>query len=257
MPVAFNATLLTELIEMTGGVIELLRCWEVEFGDADVPDRQSVYNWRAGKLPKTSITVIRLAHLLDVDPFCLFEAKGKAAADVIGEVFEAYQLATSAEPGLQFFQAFFGWKPLWPPPYWEEHRRRKPTLRQNFQWHQQEFVHDITVDTNYDATVAVHSDPAFISARPQTFHFAFSGKGALKARWMQYGFVVRHRNHARLTHIHGHIREAHTEGLNAPTLVATWFGPGPATFRVASLQPFELEFRGKDSGDGERVQFPG
>lgn len=256
MTIALDSYLVSRLIKSFGGVTKLLRHWEETFGVEEAPNRQTVYNWQDGRLPRTSINLIRLAQLLDVDPFCLLAPRDATTADAISDVLEAYQLDTSAEPGLQFVRAFFGWKRLWPPPYWEELRKKRHGPRQDFEWHEHEFRHNART-INYYPTIALSSHPELISARPQTFHFAYSGRGALKTRWLQYGFVVRHERSATLTHIHGHTDTCHTPDAAAPTLVGTWFGPGPARFRVASQHPFALEAMLRCDEDEDRVCFPG
>jgi len=257
MPIALNNPLIAELVESCGGVAKLLRRWGDVYGEEDVPTRQTMSNWRNGRLPKTSLSIIRLAELLDVDPFCLLVARDDSPADVIDHIFQAYQHNTSAEPSLQFIAAFFGGSAMWPPQYWEEHRRKKPELRHSFFWHEREFDHDTAVQANYYATVALTSDPEIVSSRPQTFHFAYSGKSSSRARWFHYGFVVRSKKQVTLTHIRGHTDACTTKTSTSPTLVETWFGPGSARFRVASRHPFSLEFRGQDEGPDQRVQFPG
>jgi hypothetical protein len=257
MPIALNSSLIAELIESCGGVAKLLLRWGDTYGEDDVPNRQTLYNWRDGRLPKTSISIIRFAELLDVDPFCLLVARDDSPADVIEDVFQSYLHDTSAEPSLQFIAAFFGWTAMWPPKYWEEHRRKKPNLRHSFVWHEREFEHDTSVRANYYPAVALTSDPEIIASRPQTFHFAYSGKGVLGARWLHFGFVVRFEKQVTLTHIHGHTDACVTKTSTSPALVETWFGPGSARFRVASRHPFSLEFRGQDDGPHPKVRFPG
>jgi hypothetical protein len=257
MPIALNSLLITELIESCGGVAKLLRRWGDTYGEDDAPSRQTLYNWRDGQWPKTSISIIRFAELLDIDPFCLLIARDASPADVIEDVLQAYQLDTSVEPSLQFISAFFGWNTMWPPKYWEELRRDKPSLTHSFVWHEREFDHDTSVQANYYPAVALTSDPEIIASRPQTFHFAYSGKGALRARWLHFGFVVRFENQVALTHIHGHTGACVTKTSTSPALVETWFGPGSARFRVASRHPFSLVFRGQDDGPDPRVRFPG
>lgn len=256
MSVGLNGDLVTELMDRYGGVTAFQRTWEDTFGMEGTPDRQTFYNWRRGQLPSSSIRLIRLAHLLDVDPLCLLAPLEGTATEVIGDIFHSYQLDLAKESGLQFLSSFFGWKAVWPPKEIQIHSRNRPSQREGFTWHTEEFVHDPTIKAGYYPTIVLTSDVTVITARPQTFHFAYSGKGALRSRWLQYGFVVRHRGDVALMHIHGHIDGCATSSEEAPTLVETWFGPGPAIFRVASRHPFSLAVR--DAGSDEsRVRFPG
>ena len=259
MGVALDCKIITKILDTIGGVKTLLEEWQNTYGEHDVPDRATVYRWRDGALPKTSINLIRFANLLDVDPFCLLVPNSNSKVDeVIGEVFKSYQLNDAPEPSLQFIADFFGWNQLWPPPYFEEVRKNKPTRRLIYKWHEQEFALDAAKQSNYYALIKlIPTQPA---VRPQTLHFAFGGKSALRRRWLHYGFVVRDGTAVKLTHIHGH-GHGHTGSYEAssatdPTFVETWFGPSSATFRVASRHPFSLEVIDDDVGK-PRVRFPG
>ena len=258
MGVALDDSIITKILDSIGGVKRLLEDWEDAYGEQEVPDRATVYRWRAGELPKSSINLIRFANLLDVDPFCLLVAEPNSKVDeVIGDVFSAYQLNNVPEPSLQFLADFFGWNQLWPPRYFEEPRKSKPSRRHAYTWHEQEFTHDATNKKNYDALIKLISDRSEAGHRPQTFHFAFGGKSALRQRWLHYGFVVRHKRSVRLIHIHGHTDSYDAKSDRDPTFVETWFGPNPATFRVASRHPFTLEADVPRDQTDRAVRFPG
>lgn len=256
MAVGLNSSLVTELIDACDGVTALLRKWENTYGAEGTPDRQTLYNWRDGHLPSSSVRLIRLAHLLDVDPFCLLAPLDGTAAEAIGDIFNTYQVDLAKESGLNFLGSFFGWKASWPPNEFQIHPRNRPSQRQDFTWHTAEFAHDPAIRAGYYPTIELTSDVTTLAGRPQTFHFAYSGKAALRSRWLQYGFVVRHRRDVTLMHIHGYIDKCTTETDAAPTLVETWFGPGPAVFRVVSRHPFSHKV-GEDHDGEQRVRFPG
>jgi hypothetical protein len=45
--------------------------------------------------------------------------------------------------------------------------------------------------------------------------------------------------------------------LDDPIPVETWFGPGPALFRVASLHPFSHELTIREDDASKALRFPG
>jgi len=207
----------------------------------------------AGKFPDTITRALQLSALLDVDPFCLLVPKRGTVQTALNAVFQSLKEQDSSSGLLDYLKTMYGWKTEWPPPYWVNDEKHHA-----YAWHVQEFSHDPTTRRNFYKQVGLVADGALVQVRPQTFHFAYSGAGLLStATWLNYGFVVRHRQHVRLIHMHGFTDQHDTSALTDPTWVETYFGPGAANFRVASLHPFELLREDPEHLPERCVRFPG
>lgn len=162
------------------------------------------------------------------------------------------QLAQWRQTGLRFLSDFFGRQHQWPPigfvqEYYDRNRR----------WHQQEIEHDPELCSLYYACIAISGSQDIFAHQPQVYHVAFRIPGFFRERWLEFGIVIRYQTSVRLFHINGDHQECTTAETSAPTRFETWFGPGKAVFRVASLHPFSLNLLDPDNKAGERVRFVG
>src|SRR5262249_35978876 len=100
---------------------------------------------------------------------------------------------------------------------------------------------------------------AYRGTLPTVWHFAFRHDSAHQREWMPFGFVRREAGCLTLFNDWGITDQARRDNSDEEVRVETWFGPGAATFRVASLAPCSLsvvenERRGVPT---ERFGFPG
>ena len=237
VPIALNGPLLEQLVDAKGGVSAILDLWHARYGDESVPDKATIHRWiNTDTLPGTSIKLLRFCALLDVDPFCVFVSVKGSPAHAIDRLLQAFNQRKWNAPSLQFLIDFFGRQSIWPPTHWaDQHERFKYT------WHAEEFEHDPEVQANFYAMIAISASSDSYALKPQTFHFAYSQKKAFGERWLHYGFVVQHRMSVTLTHINGQTDSYTAESIDDPTCVETWFGQGPAIFRIASMHPFSID----------------
>ena len=226
-----------KLIDAEGGMEAFLDRWHASDPDGeDHLGRAAVYRWINGQLPKNSEKLMKLSAVLDIDPFALLspgKASFREAADALLEI---VQSGRSVPAALQFVRLYFGRRRHWPPGIaWADGRRRS--------WHIREFEHDPFLRANYYAMFALaplSSNPRSTDLGPRVFHFAFRHPGIFAGRWLQYGSVQQYGLCSTLWDIHGHTEQLDRKDPEEPTRVRTWFGPGPALFRVASLHPFSL-----------------
>lgn len=249
MPLRMNSELLRELVRAIGGAQALIDAWTQSAPDPDETlDKATVSRWLNGRsLPKDSSKFLRLAALLDVDPFSLLAPESDRPGLAVDRIINLIRSRTMIPAAFSFMHDFFGRRKDWPP---ELETPSRP-------WVIRGFVHDPQRQTNVYAKVLLKSESDLIASRPQAFHFAFRHPTYFGGYWLQYGTVFRWRGEATLWHINGHSERISIESLTDPTPARTWFGPGPAIFRVASLHPFELEVT-IDQSDGSRaLTFPG
>jgi hypothetical protein len=201
-------------------------------------------------LPRSSAIFLRLAGLIDVDPFALVAVPAGDILAAAEDVLRIVQKAATAPPWLHFVHDLFGRQRIWPPD-------GLALAYFGRRWHAQELVHDPHVRSNYYARVLLHDLLKPTDRRPQILHFAFKHPALFHARWLEYGLVRVHGGAAVLHHINGYMDRIELAASDEPVRVETWFGPGPAQFRVASLHPFALETAPSADGAAIALRFPG
>jgi hypothetical protein len=244
--------LLKELVKGQGGVGAFLDHWNSVVPDADDhPNDSTLYRWISGKiLPKNSNAFLRLAGLLDVDPFGLITVPAGDVLAAAEDVLRIVQNSGAAPAWLQFVHAFFGRQKSWPPEELSKAYYGRP-------WFCQTFNHDPAVRSNYYATILLGGLLKPPNRRPQILHFAFKHPSLFHARWLEYGLVRVHGTSVALHHINGYMDQLERTVLELPVRVETWFGPGPALFRIASLHPFDLDMADEDLPTAGALRFPG
>jgi hypothetical protein len=160
------------------------------------------------------------------------------------------QNSLSPLPWLQFVHNFFGRQIAWPP-------ANIASAYFGRSWHVEEFSHDPNIRANYYPTVLLHHVPQPPDGQPQVFHFAYKHPSLFNARWLQYGLVRIQSASATLHHISGYTDQLQLEASNEPVPVETWFGPGPALFRIASLHPFSHCVADASDATSRALRFPG
>ena len=251
--IALDGVLVKDLVEEIGGVPALLEAWGEAYSGSKSPSSATVYRWLGGEFPGNFANALRLALLLEVDPFCLLRPRRGSPARAINVIFQWVKEQAGTSESSQVLGDMFGWQAEWPAPYWRDGDKNKL-----FNWHVRTFNHDPTIRQGFYKQIGLVSDSVVAATRPQTFHFAYSGAGILNsASWLNYGFVVRDLDDVRLVHMHGHTDRYTAQAEAAPSFVETHFGPGAANFRVASLHPFELVLDDPPRASEMCVRFPG
>lgn len=251
VPMQLNGGLLRDLIVAVGGMDAFLDRWHMSSANGlDHLNKATIHRWINGQLPKNSEKLLRLSAVLDVDPFALLATGEGTVTDAVDEVLQIVQARRSVPPALLFLRPFFGRQEQWPPEIPSfDHRQR--------QWYVRQFEHDFSLRCNFYQSVELRNQGPSGLTCPQVFHFAFRHPRMFAARWLQYGLVLRSGLRSALWHINGHTEELTLPTLNEPTHVRTWFGPGPAIFRVASLHSFTLAIAGQREHQRPALAFPG
>jgi hypothetical protein len=252
MRIRLDGELLGTLIGGQGGVDDFLNQWSATSKATEKPpDRTTLYRWMNGEsVPKNGKLFLRLAGLLDVDPFALVAVADGDILAAADDVLRIVQNAATAPPWLQFVHGFFGRQKAWPP-------KDLAAIYFGRPWHIEEFSHDPSIRANYYATILLHlaREPSY--GRLQVLHFAFKQPSLFHTRWLQYGLVKLQGTSATLHHINGHTDRRELTALDDPIPVETWFGPGPALFRIASLHPFSHQLTTFEGGTTRVLRFPG
>ena len=239
---------------LPGGVAELQARWYLPdrsgIVSKDPPHRATFHRWTQGQVPRTADDLLRLSSILDVDPMCLLKLPERNPEATMERLASTYMHGRWEPPALEFLQEFMGRRAAWPP----------PNLARDYfgrAWHKQEITHDAMDRTNYYATLRIAALDRTRSGGPFVYHVAFRHPSLFGRRWLQYGLVLRHSTRVSLRHINGHSDSCDAHDARAPTLVETWFGPGPAIFCVASLHPFTMDLIETEPEGEPVVRFPG
>lgn len=177
-----------------------------------------------------------LAGALDLDPFVLFETTPDSYATLCLALMQKIAVRNVGPLGSELAWAHDLIVPSrdWPP-------RGIATryFNNNRQWRTQDFCHTASEARNYFQRVSITAEHREF-AEPQVWHFAFRVPGAKRPVWTPYGFIERERERVRLYQFRGHMAELEIPLDSKSFVVETWFGIGPAEFRVASLHRSNL-----------------
>jgi hypothetical protein len=243
--IILNGDLLEKLIKsrFRAGKSDLISLWD---DSGDGLNSTTIYRWTKGQLPRNGEDLLKLAGLLDVDPFALLAFRTESTTEVIERLLQSF--IKNQWERFSFFRDFFGRQKNWPP----------AQVANGFfgrSWHQARLAHDPAVRANYYATISLDGLKHLDNVTPQVFHFAFRQTGRFAEYWLDYGFVVRTGNEVRLLHINGQAESYSTATLAEPTYVETFFGPSPVEFCIASLHPFSHELDPVKTSTDSRVRF--
>jgi hypothetical protein len=243
MEIRLNGMRLRELVSERGGIERFLELWD--WHGSEKLDRTTIHRWGKGKLPKNKERLMQLCRTLDVDPFALLDAGDGNSMAAMDELFELFQSTSESWAALEFLRPFLGRQKQWPP--------AEVAMALKREWVVREFTHDPEWRSNYFVTVELSRTMVGIS--PQVYHFAFRHPSAFTARWLGYGLVIRDGKTATLWHIGGR-RQQMEMAEGKPTRVNTWFGQGPAIFKVSSLHDFALKHKPYTPDGGTVLEFP-
>jgi len=246
--IQLDSGLVTDLVIEFGGVPAFLDAWVQGSEDGnDTIDKTTVHRWMNGQLPKNAKRFMRLAGVLDVDPFALLAVDERLVSAAAETMLEVVQHENGTPAPLQMLRGFFGRIKEWPPAdLAADHYGRA--------WTTHEFRHEARERRNVYQAVEIIGKP--ISMRPQVFHFAFRSDGRFSSRWLQYGFVMRRGKTDVLRHIFGYSQRLPVAVPGAPIRVNTWFGEGAATFKIASLHAFSVSLLPDTLTGGDVLEFP-
>jgi len=88
------------------------------------------------------------------------------------------------------------------------------------------------------------------------WHFAFKAKNPAFDLWTPYGFIEWREDSLALFHYRGHNTMVNVPHRSEAFVAETWFGEGPAEFRVASLHDSELSLDRNAHSPLPCVRFP-
>ena len=247
MAIPLNATFVKSLVDARFGSIDnLVVEWEerVALGQQKAGgsrDRATIYRWLKRGIPSRQDELYGFCATLDVDPIAVLSL----SKSFIDRVFsrERLLLQLNAIHRSQF-------APLWliyrPGPGWPNVEISRSYY--NRPWNTAEFSHDAKAVTGVYATVRMTAPPEGLL--PQAYHFAYRRTNTRDGMWRPYGTVMRFAQKTVLISESGDYQEDKIRRPTRTTVANTYFGDGPAEFKLASLHPFDLDVDPFADGDG-------
>lgn len=255
VPVAIDGALLRRIIDIRfpGGVSAFLDHWHCANDARGKPylkapgNRATVYRWLQGDLPGSSETLLELASVLNVDPFCLVRLSDGDAPGATAKILTAMETGLWPHKSMSLLSDFLGRRADWPP----------PSVGQRFTdgWHIRDFMHDPNLVAGIYGHFQVTFDADLNPDIPRVMHIAYRYKPHFGGRWLQYGIVRFEGTSVLLFNINGSVEYGSSSAIEGPYAIETVFGLGPAEFRLASLSPFSATAHSEPSTDPGRVGF--
>ncbi|HEX9294842.1 MAG TPA: hypothetical protein VF881_03380 [Polyangiaceae bacterium] len=217
------------------------------------PDRSTVTRWISSDgshFPRDEERILALAGALDVDPTALWTFDTDTFPVLWPKITRAARTGkwSGLLTPLSFLRHFAEPADEWPP---------QPVANRFFEreWVVHELVHDPRNGANFYQNILLRPE-AMPTKFPVVWHFAFCHTGNVHRReWKPFGFVKREAERVTLFNDWGITDQASCSPTDQETVVQTWYGPGAAVFRVASLHPFSLSLAKDAPPDVPTVHF--
>lgn len=239
MAIPLNKDLVRRLITQRFGSVDALVVeWEERMASdrrrtGRARDRSTVYRWIERGLPSKRDDVFDFASLLDVDPVGILDLEAIHEERIFEKERRLFQRGQERLARLSALWPIYVPGPAWPDEEIAQTYYGRP-------WFVQEFEHDpAKISDVYAAvylSVPAHGDPS----TPRTYHFAYRRTGARDGMWRPYGTVIGLQNEVCLLSESGDYQRLRDTRSSWTVVAETYFGPGPAEFRIASLHDFDM-----------------
>lgn len=255
VPVALDGELLRRIVDMRfpRGVNDFLDSWHGATDARGKPftkapgNRATLYRWFKGDLPGSSETLVELAAMLRIDPFCLFVLAGEDPAGATAKILTALETGLWQHKSMSILSMFLGRRADWPP--------KAVGVRFPGGWQTFDFFHDPDDVAGIYGHFRVGFPETAEPDIPKIIHIAYRHQPHFGGRWLQYGFIRFLGASTLLININGSIEQGYAAGAAGPFAIETVFGLGPCDFRLASLTPFTAAAYNEPSTDPGRVGF--
>lgn len=226
------------IAERFGSVDALVAEWEQRWQSGVLRvgkprERPTVYRWLDKGLPSYKEDIFAFAGILDVDPISLMNLDQGAIDRYFQSERPRVSLETLSHRNLTAFWSLYAPGPAWP----------AAEIAQNYfgrSWCTHEFQHDHSIATNAYVLVQIRSYLESETVAPRAYHFAYRRTGARDGMWRPYGTIIGYSDEACLVSESGDFQQLTTVRANHCLAIETYFGAGPAEFKVAALHDFDL-----------------
>lgn len=248
MAIPINKAFVSELINGRWDTVdELEKGWaeRVGIGHQKVGtarDRATIYRWLTQGLPNKRDEIFGLSAALGIDPMVMLDLESSAFQKLLKLewVFFLANMENRARMSAL-------WPLVRPSAHWPNLSVSHDYYSCN--WTTIEVRHDAASLCNVYAQFRLHADPdEDQKSTHRIYYFAYRRHGARDGFWRPYG-IVRKRGFEAICV--GHNGDMMEQPDGRPTVtkvddngvldVETFFGPGPADFKIACIHPFALE----------------
>lgn len=245
MPLPLHGQITNTLIsEIYGSIDDLIVEWEVRVANGQLPgparERATIYRWLEKGIPEKTDELFSLASLIDCDPSAILDLETIFRENSFSDIRMAFQMGMGTKTPLRSMFGMFFMDPNWP----DNKLARKYFGRD---WCEVKFSHDAMGQLNEYADVQLSLNENTKYQKPHAYHFAYKRKNAPDMMWRPYGTVIRSNDDVRLYSESGAIEPNQTVELH--TSVETFFGAGPADFKVVSITDFSLHLEYPSTSD--------
>jgi hypothetical protein len=220
-----------DLIETAHGSVDaLVVAWEAEAergrpGFGKPRSRAAIYKWLKSGFPLQPDAVLAFCALLNVDPLTIMDLEASDVFRTFSRLRLSFQLGGGIRAPFKAISRLF-----YPGPNWPDEQLARVYYGRS--WYTAEFKHDALAITMEYALV----DILPVGSAPMTVYVAYRRTGAADKMWRPYGAVIRRGGTISLISESGHFAQKPGQTFSFDT----YFGPGPAQFKLASLHDFSF-----------------
>lgn len=205
-------------------------------------DRATIYRWLAKGLPNRRDEILGFSAALGIDPLVIFDLESPAFQKMLGLEWIFYAANMESRGRTSAI-----WPLIRPSAHWPNISISHDYYSRS--WTVFEFCHTADPLCNVYAQIRLSPgvDEDHINSH-RIYYFAYRRKGARDGLWRPYGMVRKRgldaiclgHNGDMMALENGQPKVVRVDEMGAVD-VETFFGPGPCEFKVACLDPFELD----------------
>jgi hypothetical protein len=194
--------------------------------------RSTIYRWLKSGVPKAPDALLEFCGALDVDPMAILDFEQSGTMRNFDKLRMSFQLGRELSSPMRVFKDLLFPGPFWPNDASVERCYGRP-------WFRVDFEHSAETLTNVYALlrIAPRDDDR---TSPLVFHIAYRRKPAADHMWRPFGSIIRREASLTIASESGGLIER-AIAPDGRIDVETFYGPGPAEFRIASLHAFDVE----------------
>jgi hypothetical protein len=235
----YDLSFIKSLIESRyGSVDELVVEWEERVRTEQqkigtYKDRATLYRWLKNGLPAKRDDIFGLFGLLNVDPVACLNLESDDFRNQF--VKERYFFLLNS---IKHSRLAPLWSLIQANAHWPDQSISYDFF--NRAWFAHEFTHTASAVRNafVDIKLSTRERKSDMPV-PFVYHFAYRKRYAADGLWRPFGCVIHYNTKAILISENGEVKSMNCAPADQ-LIVQTFFGPGPAEFKVASLHEFKL-----------------
>lgn len=198
--------------------------------------RSTIYDWSATGLSKQTEVSLSFFSALNVDPVAIVDIKKSRIIENFPILriafFTGGILHRNVTSLFRYFRPSFDWPDdEFLIKYW------------GHPWFVKEFHHTASTEGEYGYADITCTIPDKLAYRPSAFHIAYKNLSSLDNIWRPYGTVCFKSESCFLIHENGNYQKIFLKENSKTIQFQTFYGPTPISFRICSIDFFEIEVK--------------